>query len=165
MTTKITKCRIWGEDYEAVGHIPPDPGEVVVTESARAGGGYVIPGSVRQHLDGLDDEEKARLTTWLVDQRLQGNHGPTVTEEILKYVVDRHRLPIQERADRLLRFLSKQTTVAGNSIDLFQHSEEIDRDGLNQPIYPNMPTNPNFLAAMRFSLGRNPFHLTRSTTL
>ena len=93
MTNQIATCRIWGEDYMAVGQSIPEPSKVVVTESDRAGGGYVILGSVGRHIDGLDDGEKARLTTWLVDQRLQGNNCPTVTEEIVEYAIGRHRPP------------------------------------------------------------------------
>ena len=118
MTTEITKCPIWGEEYEAVGYVRQDPSEAVVRESARAGGGYIIPGSVRLFLPNLDHEEKARLTTWLVDQRLQGNNCPTVTEEIVQYVINRRQLPIYDRADRLLRFLCEQTKVAGHFVDL-----------------------------------------------
>ena len=111
MTSQIATCRIWGQDYAAAGQSIPDPSKVVVRESDRAGEGYIILGGVRRHIDGLEDGEKARLTTWLVDQRLQGNDCPTVTEEILGYAIGRHRLPIYERAHRLLRFLSKQTSV------------------------------------------------------
>ena len=156
MTTEITTCRIWGGDYSAVGHRIPDPSKVVVTKSDRAGGGYIIPGSVGQHLYRLEDEDTARLTTWFVDQRLQGNCRPIVTEEIVEYAVNRLRLPIHERADRLLRFLSKQTVVAGDAILLFQHSGEVPRDAFGSPIYPNMPTNPAFLAAMAWSESTSP---------
>ena len=156
MTSEIATCRIWGQDYTAVGQSIPDPNKVVVTESDRAGGGYVILGGVGRHIAGLEDGEKARLTTWLVDQRLQGNPRPVVTEEIVEYAVNRHRLPIYERADRLLRFLSRQTIVAGEPIFLFQHSGEFPSDAFGSSIYPDMPTNPTFLAAMAWSESTSP---------
>ena len=151
MTSEIATCRIWGQDYAAVGQSIPDPSKVIVTESDRAGGGYVILGGVGRRIAGLEDCEKSRLTTWLVDQRLQGNLRPVVTDEIVEYAVNRHPLPIYERAGRLLRCLSKQTTVAGEFISLFQHSGESTRDSFGSPIYPDMPTNPTFLAAMAWS--------------
>ena len=156
MTREIATCRIWGQDYTAVGQSIPDPSKVVVTESDRAGGGYVILGGFGRHIAGLDDDEKARLTTWLVDQRLQGNLCPVVTEEIVEYAVNRHRLPIHERAGRLLRFLSRQTIVAGELIFLFQHSVEFLSDTFGSPVYPDMPTNPAFLAAMAWSESISP---------
>ena len=151
MTSEIATCRIWGQDYAAGGQSIPDPSKVVVTESDRAGGGYVILGGVGRRIAGLEDCEKSRLTTWLVDQRLQGDLRPVVTDEIVEYAINRHPLPIYERAARLLRCLSKQTTVAGEFISLFQHSGESTRDSFGSPIYPDMPTNPTFLAAMAWS--------------
>lgn len=151
MTNEIATCRIWGQDYTAAGQSIPDPSQVVFTESDRAGGGYVIPGSVSRYIAGLEDDEKARVTTWLVDQRLQGNLRPVVTDEIVEYAINKNPLPIYERAGRLLRFLSKQTTVAGEFISLFQHSGEPSKDSYGSPIYPDMPTNPTFLTAMAWS--------------
>ena len=156
MTSEIPTCRIWGQDYTAVGQSIPDPSKLVVTESDRAGGGYVILGSVDRHIAGLEDGEKARLTTWLVDQRLQGNLRPVVSDEIVEYAINKYPLLIYERAGRLLRFLSKQTTVAGEFISLFQHSGEFTRDSYGSPIYPDMPTNPTFLAAMAWSESISP---------
>ena len=156
MTNEIAACRIWGENYTAVGKSIPDPSKIVVTESDRADGGYIILGGVGRQIDGLEDGEKARLTTWLVDQRQQGNNCPVITEEIVEYAISRHRLPINERADRLLRFLSKQTNMAGESIFLFEHSGESHRDDFGSPIYPDMPTNPVFLAAMAWSESTSP---------
>ena len=138
---------------------PKSPSPVgIVTHSDRAGGGYVIPGSLGRRIDGLEEDEKARITTWLVDQRLQGNSSPTVTEDIVEYAVNRHRLPIHERADRLLKFLSSQTIVAGDSILLFEHAEEVLRDDFGSPIYleTDTPTNPDFLAAMAWSESITP---------
>lgn len=154
MTDQISTCRIWGEDYVAIGKCIPESSEAVVTESDRAGGGYAILGGVDSHLDQLDDGEKARLTTWMVDQRRHGNNCPTVTKEIVKYAISRHRLPIYERADRLLEFLSKQTTVAGEPILLFKHSADrgpFPKDSFGHSIFPDTPTNPIFLSAMAWS--------------
>ncbi len=156
MNNEIASCRIWGEDYAATGQSIPDPSKVVITESNRSGGGYIIPGRVGRQIDGLEDDEKARLTSWLVSQRLQGNNCPVVTEEIVGYAIGRQPLPVHERADRLLRFLVEQTTVAGEPILLFQHLGESHRDAFGSPIYPDLPTNPTFLAAMAWSESISP---------
>ena len=58
MTSEIATCRIWGQDYTAVGQSIPDPSKVVVTESDRAGGGYVIIGDVDRHITDLEDGEE-----------------------------------------------------------------------------------------------------------
>ncbi len=156
MTDTVKSCRIWGDDYKAVGQRFPEPSKVVVTNSNRAGGGYVIPGSVGRHLGAFENDEKARLTTWLVDQRLQGNNCPLVTDQIMEYAINKQRLLIHERAHRLLKFLSAQTIVAGDPMNLFAHTGEVDRDELGGPIYPDTPTNPVFLNAMAWSESTSP---------
>ena len=143
MTTPIKECRIWG--HYAEGYSVFDPSKVVVTQSHRAGGGYVIPGSVAKHLTVLRDDEKARLTTWLIDQRLQGNERPIITSEILNYAIGRDRLPMHMRADRLLRYMASETNEAGEIVEMFVPS-------------PNsgFPLSSNVLNAMAWSEATSP---------
>lgn len=143
MTTPIKECRIWGhyaEDYSVF-----DPSKVVVTQSHRAGGGYVIPGSVGRRLTFLRDDEKARLTSWLIGQRLQGNERPIITSEILDYAIGRDRLPMHMRADRLLRYMASETNEAGEIVEMFVPS-------------PNsgFPLSSNVLNAMAWSEATSP---------
>ncbi len=154
MTNEITTCRIWGDDFTAVGENIPELDRITVTESPRAGGGYTVSSGIVRHLDNLDDGGKAQLTSWLVDQREQGNNCPIVTEEAIEYATRKHRLPVYERAERLLKFLSKQTIVAGEGISLIKHSrgwEEFPQNSNGQPIFPDVPTNPFVLGAMAWS--------------
>ena len=68
---------------------------------------------VSSGINSLSDQEKARLTTWLVDQRALGNTQPEITETDIDYVKARRPLPVHERAERLLQFISKEgRTVA-----------------------------------------------------
>ena len=158
MVSEPMVCLIWGGDYEAVGCEIQDPSKIIVERSARAGGGYVIPGSLRSLRENLSDEEKARLTSWLVDRRLQGENRPTLTEEIVNYAINRRRIPIDERADRLLRFLSDQSKTAGETIYLFTYSNDEDypRDNFDLPIFPDLPNNLTFLLAMAWSESTSP---------
>ena len=159
MVSETMVCRIWGDDYDAIGYVKEEPSKVIVERSARAGGGYIIPGSLSRRLRyDLNDGEKARLTSWLVDQRLQGDNRPTLTEEIVNYAIDRRRTPIYERADRLLRFMSDQSKTAGEPIDFFKYSadEVYDSDNYGHPIYPDLPNNPTFLLAMAWSESTTP---------
>ena len=151
MTAKIATCRIWGDNYNAIGYVKENPRQVVVDRSDRAGGGYTLPATDVRVIDSLDDGQKARLTTWLVDQRLQGDNRPTVTGEIVEYAVSRGRTPIYERADRLLRFMSQQTGEAGELIALPIHSSESDS---------HIPTNPIFLGAMAWSESTSPSEIS-----
>ena len=162
VTNQISTCQIWGEGYPAVGQNIPELSRIVVTESDRSGGGYAIPSGESTLLDGLDDRERARLTTWLVDQRLQGNTSPTVTKEVVEFTSHRYSLPIHTRADRLLKFLSSKTLMAGQSILLLEHqsnSERVQLDSFGSPINPDAPTNPIFLSAMAWSESTTPYEI------
>lgn len=114
MAPEISTCPIWGSEFEAKGFHFPQTNTFRVDESPRAGGGYEIDWVlVLAQVNSMSDEEKARLTTWLVDQRLQGNSQPTITEEVIQYAKSGRPIPVHERAERLLRFMaSSAETVA-----------------------------------------------------
>ena len=108
------KCAIW-PDFDATCTPIDDSGSYCI-ESKRAGGKYEISSEVAKSIEGLEDPEKVRLTTWLVDQRSQGVSQPKVTEEIIDYVKTKRLLSVPERADRLLRFIAEKTEKIGNPV-------------------------------------------------
>lgn len=113
MTTETHACRIWGKDYPASGYIRPEPSQVVIEDSPRAGGGYIALGDTKPWFELINDEERARLTSWLVDQRRLGDAQPTITSEIIRYAKNSRQLPIHERANRLLRYFETHSEFAG----------------------------------------------------
>ena len=106
------KCAIW-PDFDATCTTIDDSDCI---KSKRAGGKYEVSSKVAELVKELEDGEKVRLTTWLVDQRLQGVYQPKVTEEIIDYVKTKRPLSVPERADRLLRFIAKKTEKTGNRV-------------------------------------------------
>ena len=133
MTTSIDTCRIWGEEYGASGYATQDSNKVVVENSVRAGGGYVLISGTKPWINQLSDEEKARLTTWLINQRSQTNKLPEITVEIIQNVKNRRPLPAHERAERLLHFIAEQTNPVGTLYGIrqvepaaFAWSESVD---------------------------------------
>ena len=72
------RCAIWGTEAEDV-HSDISQLRLTVHGSPRAGGSYtielIIADRVAPH---LDDEVKARLTTYLVRSRQLGNHIPHI---------------------------------------------------------------------------------------
>ena len=101
------QCLIWGSQADAVSL----RGEFYfVRNSPRSGGNYVINIDVGWHIrEGqLTDDQKARLTTMLVDQRRRtGEEWPLVTPSVIEKAMNTPMLPVQERADRLLRYISE----------------------------------------------------------
>ena len=113
-------CLIWGNGYEArVGGRTRGSSDMIyeVHHSPRAGGNYSITLDAQYKLpEGwLDDSEKARLTTWLIDQRNMGVRYPLVIDEFFEEIRRMSPLPIHERANRLLRFIAEQTETIGTT--------------------------------------------------
>ena len=119
MTIENNKpCPIWGANFQArVRRIRST--QLCHVDSPRAGGAFIVSCDVvEDELERLSAEQKARLTTWLVDQRILGNESPEITTEVAEYARKRPPAPAHERADRLLRFLAKQSERVGDEVHL-----------------------------------------------
>ena len=150
----IDTCRIWGTSIGVTGHYIDQTRTSRVDYSARAGGAYVIHESlVNSEIRRMSYEERARLTTWLVDQRNIGDPQPEITEDVIYYVKVKRPLQVHERADRLLRFIAHKSGAIGQYVDLFQFiiDENVPRDAFGSLIYPPFPTNHDFLQAMAWT--------------
>ncbi len=125
-------CLIWGEGSRAeIWDWRPD-GKWHVLNSNRVGGGYVI-GSVEKLLvPDLSELEKARLTTWILDQHQQGVELPEITRATIQYAKLKQPLRAHERASRLLQWIADETLnvggvveVSGVSLAALAHSESV----------------------------------------
>ena len=117
------KCLIWPDSTATV----QDWNQSVIFDSPRAGGYYRTTGP----LPSLDDAERARLTSLLVDSRNQQGEqwGPLVTPELIERARRARSLAVHERAERLLRFVGMQSKAIGDSVDLsWAPQEESDTD-------------------------------------
>ena len=119
MTTKVQQCPIWRVEDGLDAIYLPGTGEYQVDNSPRAGGAYIIPQPlVDSDVNYMTVAQKARLTTWLISQRLQGNPQPTITEPVIKAVKDKPSLPVHERAERLLRYIAQHIGTVGQTLIL-----------------------------------------------
>lgn len=108
MSNQISTCPIWGPN--AVARVQPDRrNDTISVDSLRADGYYKITMEAMSMMrsDGMDDSEKARLTTMLVDEREQGVQVPIVLAERVDEAKKADPLPVPKRAERLLRYLVK----------------------------------------------------------
>ena len=115
MADLSTKCAIWS-GFTAIESSVLGDSFVRRLTSERAGGAYAITRPAELNLHDFDDRVRARLTTWLVDQRMQGNDRPLITEEVIKYAISKQPLSVDERAERLLRYLGEQPAVLGERL-------------------------------------------------
>lgn len=109
---KLT-CPIWGTDFQAKVSRISDPFRVI---SDRAGGAYQIDRDVIPIIINMLYPDKASLTTWLVDRRLQGDIEPRITMETIEYIKRKAPLSVNERANRLLKYFVKNSEDVGTSV-------------------------------------------------
>ena len=161
----ITTCPIWGTRFEATGHYFDRTRTFRVDSSPRAGGGYSIDGVlVSSEVSSLSDQEKARLTTWLVDQRALGDIQPKITRASHQLRLGLRRpLPVHERAERLLKLIALNSGVIGNYVNLFQFSHDESLPGARLAISAILLSLLTLLFFRRW-LGQNRLPLKRLTS-
>lgn len=103
-------CPIWGTP--AVFEFPG--GDHVVVQSQRAGGGYRLAGSA--NLQDLLPRDKAKLTSWLAEQRRLGENAPLITNDTLDTVRSLPDPTVLERRDRALECLAQKSPTLGSWI-------------------------------------------------
>lgn len=124
-------CPIWGVGHSATfvsGGYNFDQGELRIYEEAliaspRTCGQYMLEerAYMLMRARSLSNEIRARLTTWLIEQRMLGVANPTITYGIAYSFVEtdeRRSLSVAKRAERLLRFLTRQTKRVGEYVGI-----------------------------------------------
>lgn len=79
-----------------------------IVDSPRAGGKYVYPNSLAYTggiLDKLDELARARLTTWLINKRQEGEDCPELTPDNIRAAQRGRKMIMKQRIGRILQFL------------------------------------------------------------
>lgn len=100
-------------------------------DSPRAGGQYSITDRTWGILHRFDDHAKARLTSWLIEQRRLGDRWPAIDLEQLSLAGDAPNLSVHKRADNLLRYILTKTPHIGTifCFEQYRSSFEDPEDG------------------------------------
>ncbi len=114
--SRTEKCLIWTRPEAKIDD--PDGRDGTIVNSSRAGGYYFISGTAASMMQSPDEHVKARLTTWLIEQRRLGVECPEVTSNTIGDAEHRHSLAVHERADRLLQFLESRQEHIGAWISI-----------------------------------------------
>ena len=129
-------CPIWETECR-IQRSPTDADVYAVHQSFRAGAGtYKITADACEEVPILSDDEKARLTSMLVEQWMRGVDVPTLKIDDVRRARDSQKLPAYERAERLLRFLVLNSPHIGEILELadpFHRANEFDGLDLNHP--------------------------------
>lgn len=105
-----SRCLIWGTPASEKSAGDRD-GRLM--DSPRAGGWYFITRHAIALLPQIDGRVKARLTSWLVDQRRLGVKCPEIFQETITDAEQQRDLSVHDRADRLLQYIGDQTVEIG----------------------------------------------------
>ena len=138
-------CPIWGT-VASVG--PPSIHNGKFVDSPRAGGKYFIFFAAQTELKNIEDELgqadsdedgfrgrprkvnylKARLTSWLIDQRRLGVECPEIMPKTIEEMERRPHLPVHERADRLLQYIRQANSAIGEIVEFWmgEHNPKFD---------------------------------------
>ena len=116
-------CPIWGTQAK----IDFRPGGWALVDSPRAGGKYVIKDIAVVLLERFDEHLKeslkACLTTWLIDQRRLGNPCPKIDHITIEDAKQWQVLPVPERANRLLKYVSELEQHVGDGFNCFRNED------------------------------------------
>ena len=112
------KCPIW----QTPANRDRLPYAIYEIDSPRAGGRYLIDSDTAKFFSKGDvgDNHKARVTTWLVEQRLWGIQKPEITWDIINKTKLTSNMRASERADRVLQFLATETKKLGTPVRIAQ---------------------------------------------
>lgn len=127
-----TKCLIWPQHMSKIR--PSEEAHVYYDTDSPAGPSYQVAKHSLENFQNYTEAERARLTTWLLDRRLQGEDAPLITRDVLEYVKAQPFTPVYKRASRLLQFLvqdiSSHKVLLGHTVryqykDMFAWSESV----------------------------------------
>lgn len=110
------RCPIWGTALADVSHQSPYD---VLFDSPRAGGKFRYFADLQSY--SFNDDQKARLTTWLIDQRIAGEEHPTLTAKVVGEIVYRPRLKFSEKVRRFFQYLSNISFKPGDELPTNQY--------------------------------------------
>lgn len=136
-----TTCPIWGTPTKADEIYR---GDGLNVNSPRAGGKYFVDGRAAIMVGDLDDREKARLTTWMIEQRRSGVERPEVWsyENYIESKIQEPDTAPGARADELLKYIQKKAPHPGreykirefgsdDKLELFAYTESVNNKELS----------------------------------
>jgi hypothetical protein len=108
-------CPIWGTPAE----IRPATTRTVDVNSPRAGGWYRITQEAEASFPRpIEDRWRAKLTTWLVNQRRAGVEQPTILAAVVADIASSRALAYGDKVERFFLLLDHHSFNVGDVVDL-----------------------------------------------
>ena len=156
--TEIINCPIWGTPAIKTSD---DLSDGKSFHSRRTGGKFSISRRAEIILQELNDENlKAKLTSWLVEQRGLGEQIPKILPTTIDEAKKRRRLSVFERADQALKYIHHQTPQIGDVVGVLTNQAEFDNASSSfsadsSPIASDKPHYYNALKIHAYSESTN----------
>lgn len=116
------KCPIWGTPATGV-----RDGDKQLWNSPRAGGPYGLTGTAATVVGNLNNDERVRLTTWIIDQNRLGSGSQFIDSTELNAIKAYPDLSVMERQDRLLMYLEKRINRIGDRVEIRGNVTDVER--------------------------------------
>ena len=135
-SNQVDGCPIW-PNHGGRGFSDPTRDVTFVEYSPRTDGRYAITYEAKSRLEGnhIDSRERALLTTIVLDQIEQGVRWPLIDTQLIEQARKKPPIPVDQRADRLLRFVAREAptistvvTIQSDSYGAYAWSESVDWD-------------------------------------
>ena len=114
-------CPIWGYDVQISPEITQE-GLNKIVKCPRAGGRYRITLQAEQLVAMKSEPVKARLTTMIIDEHLQGVEFPEITLAMIEEAEQRKPLSIPDRTTKLLQYFYYE---AANAVQRYTDVREL----------------------------------------
>lgn len=120
----MVDCFIWGTPAT---HPQDSSGDRAFLDSPRAGGKYQTTGTAEAIINTLENHQKARLTTWLCDQRAAGVEYPIITDQIIQGARYSKAMTTSRRIERVLLFFNRHIRI-GETVTIFHDDDFVTGD-------------------------------------
>ena len=129
MANEQNRCFIWGTPVEQTIRYPDWDIPSEVRGSPRTGGNYSITFQAINYVGTLDDSQRARLTTLIIEERRKTGQTPLVTPKLIEDAKRADPLPVytfepRDSFDTWLTNASSRYTIVSESNVITEDDQE-----------------------------------------
>lgn len=136
MANDMQRCPIWGTPVTQIIRDPGRDNLLAVQGSPRTDGNYEITAEASSYVGSLDESQKVKVTTRIIEERRNTGQTPLVTPQLIEEARRADPLPVYVRAERLLRHFTKKTRVVGEDLYSAELMDDLTARAWSESINP-----------------------------
>ena len=137
MANDMQRCPIWSTPVKQIIRYPGRDNLLAVQGSPRTDGNYEITAEASSYLGSLDESQKVKVTTRIIEERRNTGQTPLVTPQLIEAATRADPLPVYVRAERLLRYLANKRNPVGHSFVTQDIIEDVGALAWSESSTPN----------------------------